>query len=210
LKTGRILITTFGFDDKKIQSAMRMLAYDKLVLVTGKDSVKKDSYRRLQEIESGDPGGMETVVADVFDFMDCLKKVEEAIDKYSGKGVEVIVNFSGGTKVLSDAALLASFQKGVKAYLCDDELIELPSIKGMSIGKRLTEMQIKVILRIDGKMERKEFEQMLVEEGNALSSVQKAIRELKKMELLDVTLEDGNIYLSGNESQRYYRDNLAH
>jgi hypothetical protein len=210
LKTGRILITTFGFDDKKIQSAMRMLAYDKLVLVTGEDSLKKESYKRLQEIESGDPDGMETVVADVFDFMDCLKKVEEAIEKYSRRGVDVIVNFSGGTKVLSDAALLASFQKGVKAYHCDDELIELPSVKGMSIENRLTEMQMEVILKIEGKMERREFEQSLVEEGNALSSVQKAVRELKKMELLEVTLENGNIYLSGNESQRYYRDNLAH
>lgn len=210
MKTGRILITTFGFDDKKIQSAMRMLAYDKLVLVTGEDSLKKDSYKRLQEIESGDLDGMETVVADVFDFMDCLKKVEEAIEKYSSKGLEVIVNFSGGTKVLSDAALLASFQKGVKAYHCDDELIELPSIKGLSTEKRLTEMQMEVILKIDGKIERREFEHMLVEEGNALSSVQKAVRELKKMELLEVTLENENIYLSGNESQRYYRDNLTH
>jgi hypothetical protein len=210
LKTGRVLITTFGFDDKKIQSAMRMLAYDKLVLVTGEDSLKKDSYKRLQEIESGDLDAMETVVADVFDFTDCLKKVEGAIDRYSKKGVDVIVNFSGGTKVLSDAALLASFQKGVKAYHCDDELIELPTIKDLSIEKRLSEMQMKVILKIDGKIERKELEQMLVEEGNPLSSVQKAVRELKKMELLEVALEDGNIYLSGNESQRYYRDNLAH
>ena len=71
-------------------------------------------------------------------------------------------------------------------------------------------MQTNVILKIDGKIERKEFEQMLVRDGNAIFSVQKAIRELKKMELLDVTVEDGYIYLSGNESQRYYRDNLAH
>lgn len=210
MTVGRILITTFGFDDRKIQSAMRMLAYDRLVVVTGEDSLKKDSYERLKEIESGGPEEMETVVADVFDFMDCLEKIEEAIEKYSKTGAEVIVNFSGGTKVLSDAALLASFQKGVKVYHCDDEVIELPTVKGLSTSERLTKMQRKVLMSIEGKVENKEFEQKLVDEGNALSSVQKAIRELKKMELLDVTLENKSIYLSGNESQRYYKDNLAH
>ncbi len=204
----RILITTFGFDDTKIQSAMRMLAYDRLVVVTGEDSLKKDSYKRLQEIESGGTAGMDTVVVNVFDFMDCLKKVREAIDKYSKTGAEVIVNFSGGTKVLSDAALLASFQKGVKAYHCEDQLIELPIIKGLTARERLTEMERKVILKMEGKVERKEFEQMLVEEGNVISSVQKAIRGLKKMEFLDVTVEDGNIYLSGNDIQRYHKENL--
>jgi hypothetical protein len=209
LNPGRILITTFGFDDKKVQSAMRMLAYDRLVVVTGEDSIKKDSYKRLQELESSGPVGMDTVVADVFDFMDCLEKTVETIDKYKRTGTDVIVNFSGGTKVLSDAALLASFQKGVKAYHCDDEIVELPTIEGLTAKERLTRMQRKVILRLKGKVERKEFEQKLVDEGHPISSVQKAIRELKQMEFLDVTVEDGNIYLSGNDTQRYHRDNIV-
>jgi hypothetical protein len=208
LKAGCILITTFGFDDKKIQSAMRMLAYDKLVLVTGKDSIEKESYKRLHEVESSGSNEMETVVVDVFDFMDCLKGIEDVIDKYTKRGSKVIVNFSGGTKVLSDAALLASFQKGIKSYHCEDVLIELPVIKNLPIQERLTDMQRKVLKKIKGDIERREFEQMLVEEGNPLSSVQKAIRELKKMELLDVTVKNGEMYLSGNEAQRYLAESL--
>lgn len=205
----RVLITTFGFDDKKIRSAMRMLAYDRLVVVTGKDSVKKESFKRLEELESGGSKVMDTVITDVFDFMDCLGKTVYTINKYLATGADVMVNISGGTKVLSDAALMASFQLGVKAYHCDDEIIELPTIKGLSTREMLTKMQRTVIMRLNGKVERKEFEQRLTEEGNATSSVQKAIRELKNMELLEVTLEDGNIYLSGNETQRYHRDNLV-
>jgi hypothetical protein len=209
LKAGRILIATFGFDDKKILSAMRMLAYDKLVLVTGKDSLERDSYKRLEEIESGGPNGMETVVVDVFDFMDCLRGIDEAIDKYSKHDAEVILNFSGGTKVLSDAALLASFQKGVKSYHCEEELIELPVIIRLPIEERLTDMQREVIMKMKGRVENKELERMLVDEGNPLTSVQKAIRELKKLEMLDVTVENGNIYLSGNESMMYFKDLLT-
>ena len=80
---------------------------------------------------------------------------------------------------------------------------------GLSAREMLTEMERKVILKMEGKVERKEFEQMLVEDGHAISSVQKAIRELKKMEFLDVTVEDGNIYLSGNDIQRYHKENLV-
>ncbi len=184
---------------------MRMLAYDRLILVTGKDSLVKESYRRLQEIETGGPNEMETVVVDVFDFMDCLKGVERAIDRFDRVGTEVIVNFSGGTKVLSDAALLASFQKGVSSCHCEEELIQMPVVKDLAVEERFTEMQRKVLVRVNGKVENKELEQALVDDGNPLSSVQKAIRELKNMELLDVTLENKKIFVSGNESQLYFK-----
>ncbi len=112
----RVLLTTFGFDEGKIIATMRMLAYDKLVVITGQDSLQKKGYNRLLEIESSAPNSMETIVVDVFDFMDCFWKVDETIAKYDLPGNEVILNISGGTKVLSDAALLAGFQNGIKNF----------------------------------------------------------------------------------------------
>lgn len=205
----RILITTFGFDEDKILSAMRMLAYDKLVLVTGKDSLEKDGYKRIVEIESGGKNGIETILVNVFSFMVCLKKIEETIDKYTKKGYEVLLNVSGGTKVLSDAAMFAAFQKGIKSFHCEEECIELPVILGLGMKERLSEMQIDVLNRIEGKVENKDFENMLVGEGHSLASVQKAIRELKSAGILGIDLDRKKILLFVNESHRYLQDRLA-
>lgn len=205
----RILITTFGFDEDKILSAMRMLAYDKLVLVTGKDSLEKDGYKRIVEIESGGKNGIETILVNVFSFMVCLKKIEETIDKYTKKGNEVLLNVSGGTKVLSDAAMFAAFQKGIKSFHCEEECIELPVILGLGMKERLSEMQIDVLNRIEDKVENKDFENMLVGEGHSLASVQKAIRELKSAGILGIDLDRKKILLFVNESHRYLQDRLA-
>lgn len=186
-----------------------MLAYDKLVLVTGKDSLEKEGYKRLQEIESGSPNGMETVIVDVFSFTECLKRIEEVIEKYSGKGNEVLLNVSGGTKVLSDAALFAGFQKGVRSYHCEDECLELPIIVGLGVKERLSELQIEVLRRLDKEVERKSFEKTLVDEGHSLFSVQEAIRKLRTLEILDVEVKKGGMYISINESHRYFKDLLA-
>ncbi len=188
---------------------MRMLAYDKLVLVTGKDSLEKEGYKRLQEIESGSPNGMENVIVDVFSFTECLKRIEEVIEKYSGKGNEVLLNVSGGTKVLSDAALFAGFQKGVRSYHCEDECLELPIIVGLGVKERLSELQIEVLRRLDKEVERKSFEKTLVDEGHSLFSVQEAIRKLRTLEILDVEVKKGGLYISINESHRYFKDLLA-
>jgi len=209
LSPRRVLITTFGFDEGKILSAMRMLAYDKLVLVTGKDSLEKEGYKHLQEIESRSPNGMETVVVNVFSFTECLKRIEEVIEKYSRKGNEVLLNVSGGTKVLSDAALFAGFQKGIRSYHCEEECLELPIIVGLDLKERLSEMQIEVLKKLDEEVERKSFEKTLVEEGHSLFSVQEAIRKLRTLEILGVEVKKGGIYISINESHRYFQDIMA-
>ncbi len=201
-----MLITTFGFDEKKVLSAMRMLVYDKLVLITGEDSLEKDSYKHLVDIDPSSIDGMETVTVNVFSFTECLDKIEKVIDKYVAKKWDVILNVSGGTKVLSPAALLAAFHKGVRAYHCEEECIELPVILNASTEKILGEKHIGVLKKIKGEVERKELEEMLVEEGNTLSWVQSVIRKLNNLGILETRVEDEKLYLSVKESQRYFQD----
>ncbi len=201
-----MLITTFGFDEKKVLSAMRMLVYDKLVLVTGEDSLEKDGYKHLMDIDPGGVDGMQTVIVNVFDFTECLDRIKDMITEYRAKGWKVILNVSGGTKVLSPAALLAAFHEGVRAYHCEEECTELPVILNASTEKILGEEQIEVLKRIEGVVEREELEEMLVEEGHTLSRVQAAIRRLNDLGVLETKVEKEKLYLSVKESQRYFQD----
>ncbi|MFQ5883656.1 MAG: DUF6293 family protein [Thermoplasmata archaeon] len=205
----RVLLTTFGFDEGKIIATMRMLAYDKLVVITGQDSLQKKGYNRLLEIESGAPNSMETIVVDVFDFMDCFRKVDETIAKYDLPGNEVILNISGGTKVLSDAALLAGFQNGIRTFHCEEDLIELPVIIGFSVTERFTPMQRRLLREMSSPVEVKKLEAKLSKKGYPLSSVQRAVRELKKLDILGVDLSKKGIRLYLKESHQYFREALA-
>lgn len=205
----RVLLTTFGFDERKIIAMMRMLAYDKLIVLTGRDSLRKKGYKCLSEIESVSPYDMETVVVDVFDFMDCLRKVNEVISMYNVQKNEVTLNISGGTKVLSDAALLAGFQNGVRTVHCEETPIELPVIRGFKVREMFTPMQKKVLLAINGPIENEKLEEKLTDEGNPLASVRKAIRELKRLDILGVNVVEKRILLFLKESQEYFRDALS-
>ncbi len=188
---------------------MRMLAYDKLVVITGQDSLQKKGYNRLLEIESSAPNSMETIVVDVFDFMDCFRKVDETIAKYDLPGNEVILNISGGTKVLSDAALLAGFQNGIKTFHCEEDLIELPVIIGFSVTERFTPLQRGLLREMSAPVEVKKLEAKLTKKGYPLSSVQRAVRELKKLDILGVDLSKKGIHLYLKESHQYFREALA-
>lgn len=205
----RVLLTTFGFDEGKIIAMMRMLAYDKLVVITGKESLQKKGYKRLLDIESHSPHSMETITVDVFDFMDCFRKVDETIVRYNVPPNEVILNISGGTKVLSDAALFAGFQNGIRTFHCEEEPIEMPVILEFKIKERFTPVQREVLKAIDGPVENKRLEARLTRAGFPLSSVRKAVRELKKLNILGVEVAKNKISLFLRESQEYFRDALA-
>jgi hypothetical protein len=209
LKRKRVLITTFGFDEGKILSAMRMLAYDKLVLITGEDALEKDGYKRLQEIESQSPDGMETVTVDVFNFRDCLEKIRKVIRAYKDKPWDVMLNVSGGTKVLSDAALFAGFEEGVKSFHCEEDCIELPVILDLELRDRLSEMEIEVLMRIERRTDNKDLEDSFTKEGRSLSVVQKAVRRLRDKGLLGVDFKDGGISLFIEESHIGFKELLV-
>jgi hypothetical protein len=188
---------------------MRMLAYDKLVLITGEDALEKDGYKRLQEIESQSPDGMETVTVDVFNFRDCLEKIRKVIRAYKDKPWDVMLNVSGGTKVLSDAALFAGFEEGVKSFHCEEDCIELPVILDLELRDRLSEMEIEVLMRIERRTDNKDLEDSFTKEGRSLSVVQKAVRRLRDKGLLGVDLKDGGISLFIEESHIGFKELLV-
>src|SRR5438046_5764381 len=123
------LIATIWFDDKHVLPSLRQLPYDRLLLVGGRDSFRSASFRRLRSFEPS----LQSVRVNPFDFGNCLRAIENVVEREREKG-PVRISATGGTKILTTAAILAAFHEGVEAWYCDPDPIRLPILRGVQIA----------------------------------------------------------------------------
>ena len=140
----KILITTFGRDEAKLNVARRDIGYEKLIIIT--DNPELDAFKKIKEMESITGTEVELIKVDPYNFMGCFNKIGETIDKY--KNHDIRFNTSGGPKTLSAAALLMCFNKGVSAYHSEERTYKLPVIKGMSFEEKISRDERKIIRNI--------------------------------------------------------------
>ena len=201
----KVLISTYGFNERKVVAAMSKLAYDKLVLVAGDDVLETQGYLRLKKMESLGPSKMETVTVDVHDFRDCLDKVDRAIRKWDVEENKVVLNISGGTVILADAALLAGYHNGVEIYHVDEKVTKLPVIKGMKVGDRFTERQTLLIKALEADDTIPRLAERLKSTGIDEQAVRREIRTLSNEGVIGQRLEKGQIRLGFNEGQEWFK-----
>jgi len=187
----RVLVSTFGFDESKVLKALRWLPYDRLVLLAGGKSLRDPGLGRLKAAERAGGGDVEIVRVDPFDFASCFNGALKAIKRNRKAGHDVRVNVSGGTKVLADAALLASFQTGVEAWHCEDRPVKLPVLQGVTFSDYLTPVQRAVLAALDRPLPATRIVERLAAEGYSESSVQSAITWLRGEDLVAVELHEG-------------------
>src|SRR5438132_3828603 len=106
----RTLIATIGFDERHVLPSLRLLPYDRLVLVGGRNSFRSLGFRRLRALEPT----LEAVRVDAFDLGDCLDSIQARLREARDIG-PVRISATGGPQILTTAALLAAFQQVVAA-----------------------------------------------------------------------------------------------
>lgn len=121
----RTLVATMGADDRQVLPAMRLLPYDRLVLVAGADAFESEGYRRLEALEPFP----RKVSVDPYDLPGCLEALRRTLRESSRDG-PARLSVGGGSKILTSAAILAAFQEGVEAWYCDPEPVRLPILRG--------------------------------------------------------------------------------
>jgi hypothetical protein len=201
----RVLISTYGFDEGKVVAAMSKLAYDKLVLIVGDDVLEDQGYLRLKKMESLGPNKMETVTVDVLDFQECLNTVLRTIRKWDVEGNGVVLNISGGTKVLADAALLAGLHNGVEIYHVDEQVSRLPVIQGVKVTHRFTERQATLIRALEADDTIPRLTRRLRGVGMDESAVRQVVRALANQGVIGQRLEKGQIRLGFIEGQEWFK-----
>ncbi len=201
----RTLISTFGKgDEDKVLLAMRHLSYDRLVLVGDSDFESSRSYEKIVKLEemTGHEVESERVGSEISSFMELVEDVSEVLARHAAAtvGSVVILNISGGSKLLGDAALFAAFRHGVEAYHCDgDSVVRLPVMKGATAKDMFTEGQAGLIACLSKGPMRMD-EAMGEVESKSRQALERIVRELRKAEIVHAELVEGRVVLSLTEA----------
>ncbi len=196
------LISTFGDgDEDKVLLAMKGLAYDELVLLGAPEIEGSPGLSRLKNLEemAGHDLAVETVNHEGAGFMQLVEGISEVLAARSGKAnapTRVILNISGGSKLLGDAALFAAFRHGIEAYHCDgNSVVRLPVLKGATAQDRFTQGQAKLVNCLSGGAQTMD-EAMQAIEPTSRQSLERIVRELRKAAIVLAELKDGKVVLS--------------
>lgn len=200
----KVLLSTFGPDDfDKVVQAMKQLPYEQLVLIGPENANESATFSRISELEL--MAGHEVVSETVRDdgFMATVEAVSEIVRRYArdekGRANELLLNISGGPKLLGDAALFAAFRSGVEAYHCDGRLTKLPVLRGLTARDRFTPSQIRFIGLIDRPST--PFDRLVdaISPGNR-QPAERVMRELRKSGLIETEVKDGKIVITLSDS----------
>ena len=192
-----VLISTFGSEDAdRVLQAMRQLPYDKLVLV-GDDRVpESDAFTRLNNLEEIAGHTIDFETADQDDFMELVDGVSEILSRHGDSGKNhVVLNISGGSKLLGDAALLAAFRLGVETFHIDDRITKLPILRGATARDRFTSSQVRLIEMI-GAQNPVLGDLITGMAPSSKQSAERVVRELKKQGMLVSEVRDCKVHLS--------------
>jgi hypothetical protein len=181
------LVATFGYDERHVLPALRLLPYDGLVLVAGRGSLRTAGYARIKALEPD----LETVIVDPFDLSGCLLAVASVVRDAVRRGRVVRVSVSGGTKILGAAALLAAFQEGVEAWSCDPEPVRLPVLRGVRFVDALPPGAREVGEALRGPTARDRLFASIVDRGVSPREARAALAALIARGLAEERLDEG-------------------
>jgi len=199
----RTLIATMGFDERHVLPSLRLMPYDRLVLVAGRETFQSAGFRRLKVLEPG----LRTVRVDPFDLMGALESIRETIRRAAGDG-PVRISASGGTKILTNAAILGAFQEGVEAWYCDPDPVRLPVLRGVSLAAAFSPAEGAIALALHGPIRYDRLVAAVTARAFARRTVLGAIRSLAAKGLVEFERDDGTVLVRPSPRFALFRDQL--
>ncbi len=199
----RTLIATMGFDERHVLPSLRLMPYDRLVVVAGRDTFRSAGFRRLKALEPA----LHAVGVDPFDLEASLGSILEAVRRAARDG-PVRISASGGPKILTNAAILAAFQEGIEAWYCDPEPVKLPVLRGVRLDEAFSpaERALAHLLRRAVPYDR--VVTAAAARGFARRTVHAAVRSLAAKGLVDLVSEEGGVLVRPSSRFPLFRDHL--
>jgi DNA-binding transcriptional ArsR family regulator len=205
------LVATYGDgDEDNVLLAMRRLPYSSLVLVGTTEEREPAGLEELRRLEA--VAGHELVFErlssqDFMGMVDDISEIMSGLQKSDRHDCELIISIGGGPKLVADAALFAAFRMGVPAFHVSDRLVRLPVMKGVTARNRFTHLQSQFIETLDRPRTLAGMEQSL--QTQSRQSVERVMRDLKKMGIVSARLDSGGIILSLTDEGEEVRRVLA-
>src|SRR5881296_2795427 len=192
-----------GFDERHVLPSLRLLPYDRLVLVAGRDTVRSAGFRRLRALEPT----LRIVRVDPFDLMGSLESIRGTIRSAAADG-SVRISASGGTKILTNAAILAAFQEGVEAWYCDPDPVRLPVLQGVSLDAAFSPAEGAIALALHGPIRYDRLVAAVAARSFARRTVLGAIRSLAAKGLVELDRDGGMVLVRPSPRFALFRDQL--
>jgi hypothetical protein len=201
----KTLVSTFGEGDvDKTMEAMRRLPYEKLVLIGEDGMADTESFARIRSFEDLSGHEVEAEIVEGGGFMDLVDQVSSILEKHSklgptGDRPNVLLNISGGSKLLGDAALFAAFRLGIRACHCDGRMTMLPVVSGATATDRFTPAQSRFIRVLNkGFVPLNDLMQSVGSPSR--QAIERVMRELRHLELLRTDVREGKILVALSEA----------
>ena len=192
-----------GFDERHVLPSLRLMPYDRLILVAGRDTFRSAGFRRLKALEPE----LRTVRVDPFDLTDALESIREAVRRAAAEG-PVRISASGGTKILTNAAILAAFQEGVETWYCDPEPVRLPVLCGVRIGAAFSAAERAIARALHSPIRHDRLLAVIRDQGFARRTVLGAVHSLAAKGLIELEGEAGGVLVRPSPRFALFRDHL--
>lgn len=200
----RTLIATMGFDERHVLPALRLLPYDRLVLVAGRDTFRSPGFRRLRFLEPD----LQAVRVNAFHFRNCLESIQESV-RLALRNGPVRISATGGTKILTMAAVLVAFQEGVDVWYCDPNPVRLPVLRGVRLAAAFSGAEGSAIRLLRRAMPLELLVPTVIEYGFARRTVLASIHSLASKGLVKITTRDGRAILQPSPRLALIRAHLG-
>ncbi|HYS99667.1 MAG TPA: hypothetical protein VEO20_03290 [Thermoplasmata archaeon] len=200
----RTLIATMGFDERHVLPALRLMPYDRLVVVAGPETFRSGGFRRLKGLEPS----LRPVPVRAFDLLDSLATVRRTILDSAAKG-PVRLSVAGGTKILTSAAILAAFLEGVEAWYCAPEPIRLPVLHGLRLTEVFSPSERTMVGLIRGPVSIERLVSTAGLRGMSRRTALAAIRSLVAKGLLEIEVRSGRSFVRPSDRFALFRPHVA-
>src|SRR5256886_16421225 len=110
-----------GFDERHVLPALRLMPYDRLVVVAGRDTFRSPGFRRLKALEPD----LQAVGVKPFDLAASLASIRETIAQASPDG-PVRLTASGGPKAFTNPPIRAASPEAIQDRDCEPNPSSLP------------------------------------------------------------------------------------
>lgn len=200
----RTLIATMGFDERHVLPSLRLMPYDRLVVVAGRETFRSAGYRQLKALEPG----LRSVAVDPFDLGGSLASIRAVIQASVREG-PVRISATGGTKILTGAAILAAFQEGVEAWYCDPDPVRLPVLRGVRLQEAFSPAERAIARLLRDPVAHDRLVAAAAAHGFARRTVLGGVRSLVEKGLVELVGEAGKVSVCPTPTFILFRDHLV-
>src|SRR5690349_20153548 len=120
----------------------------------------------------------------------------------------VLISASGGTKILTNAAILAAFQEGVEAWYCDPDPVRLPVLQGVSLDGAFSPAERAIARALHGPIAHDRLVSVVVGQGFVRRTVLGALQSLVGKSLVQLDRGAGEVEVRPSTRFALFRDHL--